>query len=207
MDPYKYFSQRRPDEEVVLLLRRHWHALLRHFLYFIAEIILPLIAFLVFIRFTNFALAKDNPVSILIILSASAYYLFIWLFFFNHWIDYYLDVWIVSNQRIINIEQKGLFSRTIAELNVERIQDVTSDVQGKLATVLDFGDVHIQTAGEEKRFIFEEVPKPRQVAAKIIELHQEAVKKAIAEGKMAPPASPEQKDSLSSQDKNEIKTF
>ena len=128
----------------------------------------------------DFTWEEGSPTAVLIVLSASSYYLFIWLFFFHHWIDYYLDVWVVTDQRIVNIEQNGLFSRTIAEVNIEKIQDVTSEAKGKLATLLKFGDVHIQTAAEEKRFIFSEVPNPREVAKTITELHRAAERRLRA---------------------------
>jgi uncharacterized integral membrane protein len=177
MDKFKYFPNKRPDEEIVLLLRRHWHAIVKYFLILLLEIILPVIVFFVSIEFTGFVWEKDSPISIAIFLSASLYYLFIWLFFFHHWVEYYLDVWVVTNQRIINIEQKALFSRTVSELNIDMIQDVTSEVKGKLATILKFGDVHIQTAAEEKRFVFEQIPNPQDVATKITELHMKSGQK------------------------------
>ena len=117
MDPYKYFPDRRPNEEIVMLLRRHWHSMLRHFLLFVVEFFLPLAALFAFFYFTDFVFEKESPVGIVIILASSAYFLFIWLFFFNHWIDYYLDVWIVTNQRILNIEQEGLLDRKSTRLN------------------------------------------------------------------------------------------
>ncbi|PIS42146.1 MAG: hypothetical protein COT24_05000 [Candidatus Kerfeldbacteria bacterium CG08_land_8_20_14_0_20_40_16] len=182
--------------------------MLRHFLLFVVEFFLPLAALFAFFYFTDFVFEKESPVGIVIILASSAYFLFIWLFFFNHWIDYYLDVWIVTNQRILNIEQEGLFSRTISELNLEMVQDATSEVKGKVATVLNFGNVYVQTAGEEKRFVFEEIPAPRQVASKIIELHQSAVKRAaVEEMKEATSKSLGEKDTISSPQKNETKTF
>jgi len=88
------------------------------------------------------------------------------------------------------------------------VQDATSEVKGKVATVLNFGNVYVQTAGEEKRFVFEEIPAPRQVASKIIELHQSAVKRAaVEEMKEATSKSLGEKDTISSPQKNETKTF
>jgi len=206
MDPYKYFPDRRPNEEVVMLLRRHWHSILRSFLLLVAEFFLPLITIFAFFSYTDFVFEKESPIGIMIILGGSAYYLFIWLFFFSHWIDYYLDVWVVTNQRILNIEQEGLFSRTISELNIEMIQDVTSEMKGKLATILNFGNVYIQTAGEQRRFIFENIPEPRQVASKIIALHQKAVKEtAVQEIKDAVAKPLVAKDTISPSQKNETK--
>jgi uncharacterized membrane protein YdbT with pleckstrin-like domain len=106
----------------------------------------------------------------LIIIGVSAYYLFVWLFFFFSFIDYYLDVWIITSERIIAIEQKGFFSRTIAEQRLYRIQDVTSDLKGILPTILNYGQVHVQTAGEVERFVFSQVPDPEGIRSVIIKL-------------------------------------
>ena len=103
----------------------------------------------------------------LVILFTSLFYLYIWLFAFASYVDYYLDVWIVTNQRIIDIEQKGLFSRVVAEQKIDRIQDVTSEIKGFFSTMLDYGNVYVQTAGEKERFVFKQVPAPYQVAKKI----------------------------------------
>jgi uncharacterized membrane protein YdbT with pleckstrin-like domain len=104
------------------------------------------------------------------VLLGSAYYLGITLFFFSQFADYYLDINIVTNQRIIDIEQEGLFSRTIAELNLTRVQDVESVVKGIFATMFNYGTVIIQTAGEERNFIFKKIPDPHSVRHHILEL-------------------------------------
>jgi len=97
----------------------------------------------------------------------SLYYLYILLFFFNAFLDYYLDVWIVTTKRIINIEQKGLFNRVIAEHELDKIQDVTGEQKGFFATIFSFGDVLVQTAGEVPMFIFRQVDNPFEVAKTI----------------------------------------
>ena len=103
----------------------------------------------------------------------SAYYLFIWLFFFHAFVDYYLDIWIVTDRRIVNIEQKGLFAREVSEQKLFRIQDVTSELKGIIPTFLNFGTVYIQTAAEEPRFVFKQIPDPGRVAQTIIKLVEE----------------------------------
>jgi uncharacterized membrane protein YdbT with pleckstrin-like domain len=96
----------------------------------------------------------------------------VWLVFFTSFIDYYLDFWIVTNDRIINVEQH-LFARTISELDLYKIQDITGESRGFLQTMFNYGHVFVQTAGEVGRFNFEEVPGPREVARKIMELAEE----------------------------------
>ena len=94
--------------------------------------------------------------------------------FFLIWIDYYFDVWIVTERRIINIEQKGLFSRVVSELELEKIQDITTDVKGVIPTFLNFGDLHVQTAAEKERFLFRDIPDPYDVKNLIMNLQKKS---------------------------------
>jgi uncharacterized membrane protein YdbT with pleckstrin-like domain len=113
-------------------------------------------------------------------LLGSIYYLTVWIVAFTAFIDYYLDFWVVTNDRIINVEQR-LFSRTISELDLFKIQDVTGQSKGFLETMFDYGNVYVQTAGATERFNFEEVPGPREVASRIIALAEEDRKYHIKE--------------------------
>lgn len=112
-----------------------------------------------------------------IVLGASFYYLFIWLFFFFSFLDYYLDVWVITSRRIIDVEQRGFFSRVIGEHGLNKIQDVASEAHGAAATFLRYGDVYVQTAGTKQRFKFHQVPDPEGVRDLIIGLIYEYKKK------------------------------
>lgn len=87
-------------------------------------------------------------------------------------IDYYLDVWIITNERIIDVQQKSFFARAISEQRLYRVQDITSEVHGFFPTIFKYGEVHIQTAGAKQRFLFHEVPRPEKVRNIIIKLSE-----------------------------------
>lgn len=176
-EEFKYLPDKRPDETIHYLLRRHWMAISRHFLLLIFEGLIPVGIFVSYQYFSGYEFVLGEVVTTLAILGASAYYLFIWLFFFHQWIDYYLDVWVVTDQRIVNVVQSGFFSRRISELNIIQVQDVTSFVKGSLATFFDYGQIYIQTAGETPRFVFEQIPHPREVAVEIVKLHDSEARK------------------------------
>ncbi len=159
-------------EHVVYVLRRHGLILVRDLLIYIILFLLP-VGFYLGIGWLFPKLLQGELSYPLLILSGSIFYLSIWLFFFTTILDYYLDAWVVSNDRVINIEQHGLFARTISELDLFKIQDVTSEVKGVFATTLNYGNVYVQTAGEKERFIFEQVPNPHDVRKKIIDLVEE----------------------------------
>lgn len=106
----------------------------------------------------------------MLILLASAFYLNIWMFALSMFTDYYLDAWIITDSRVLDIRQQGLFARTVAELELQKIQDVTSDIKGILPSIFTYGNVHIQTAGEKERFVFEQIPKPHKVRHELVDL-------------------------------------
>jgi uncharacterized membrane protein YdbT with pleckstrin-like domain len=158
-----------PSEQTKLILRRHWITLISLSFSFIIVLILP-VATIMAIQYGAPTFFDDPVKTTLLILGLSIFFLYAWLFLFQHYIDYHLDIWIVTDRRILNIEQHGLFSRTVSELRLHRVQDVTAEVRGFFHTMLDFGNVHIQTAGEKQRFVFEEIPHPNQVAKIILEM-------------------------------------
>lgn len=165
-----------PDEEMVKVIRKDLFILLKKLLMLLALIILPF-AFFSLMILTQPAVLEGQVTYPLIVLGTSAYYLFIWMFFFFSFIDYYLDVWIITSERIINIEQRGFFSRIIAEQKLFRVQDVTSEAHGVFPTILAYGDVYVQTAGTKQRFFFHEVPNPDRIRDMIIKLVERNKKK------------------------------
>ena len=112
-------------EETIFFLRRHFFILLKHILLYASLAAFPIAAVL-FLRWRESSLIEHDLSRALLYLFVFAYYLYIWLFFYRGFLDYYLDVWVVTTKRIISIEQKGLFNRVIAEQKISRLQDVTS---------------------------------------------------------------------------------
>ena len=74
------------------------------------------------------------------------------------WTDYYLDVWLITTERLIDIQQRGLFDRTISELSLNNVQDVTIEIRGIIPTLLKFGNLKVQTASEST-FTINDAPR------------------------------------------------
>lgn len=161
-----------PGEKVVLVLRRHWIDLLRILAFSAVLALVPVAVFgIIFV-------AKGDVLShpVFAPLSLSLLFSYGFLLFtltITEITDYWLDVWIVTTERIINTEQHGLFNRLVSEVRLEQVQDVTSETLGFLETFLTYGDVYIQTAGEKMRFRFKNVDNPDEVKIAIIQLSTE----------------------------------
>lgn len=157
------------DEKIEMVLRRHslvlWRSLLVVAILALAPAVLH---WLIASLFLNFL--QGSLVAPLVFLASSLYYLFMVVFFFAAFLDYWLDVWIVTNERIVSIEQAGLFSRQFTEQQLYRLQDVTSKVEGMIPTFFHYGDVLVQSAGTVQNSVFHQVPKADTVARRIIGL-------------------------------------
>jgi hypothetical protein len=90
-------------------------------------------------------------------------------------------VWIVTNERIVNIEQLGLFSRDVSELELENVQDMTVEVLGIIPTFLNYGNLYVQTAAEKERFVFRHVPNPYAIKDLVMNLQKSYEKKEASD--------------------------
>lgn len=143
------------NEHIVLLLHKHWFVVARTalgiiFMIVLLAAVLPLLPLLTDRLDPGLASAATG-------LGIAAYLMMILLFAFFSWMDYYLDMWIVTEKRIIDVDQRGLFSRKVSEIPMASVQDVTVDVHGIIQTILKFGTIRIQTAGE-REFTIDEIP-------------------------------------------------
>ncbi|OGY80031.1 MAG: hypothetical protein A3B74_05245 [Candidatus Kerfeldbacteria bacterium RIFCSPHIGHO2_02_FULL_42_14] len=169
-----HFPGQHHNERIFLVIRRHWLMFAKHVFWLLFMAALPILILLLINIFLTDFFVPDDFFTILIVCGVSTYYLFIWVFFFRDFLDFYLDVWILTDERIVSIEQLGLFHRVVSEVNLTKIQDVTSIVRGAFATFFNYGETHIQSAGSEKRFIFRQIPDPNGIARTILTLHDSA---------------------------------
>ncbi len=173
------FPGQKPDEKIILFARRHFISFLPTTSLALLMIILPLTAIFVAIYVSK--ISFTSHIVHYFMLASSAYVLFVLTFFIVSWIDYYFDVLIVTNERLVNIEQNGLFSRHISELDLLRVQNVSTSIKGIIPTVFDYGSVVVQTAGENigsassasSDFAMEGMPHPNHISQEILRLHQE----------------------------------
>lgn len=172
----KLFPGQRDDEHVIFLERQHWLMFAKEVVKLIGFNILPVLVFLFVYYVIGWDIPTEGILYIVGVFVLSLYYIGVWLAYYHAFVDYYLDLWILTDQRIIAIEQQGLFDRIIAELNILKVQDVTSEVHGHIQTIFNFGNVYIQTAAEQQRFIFLNVPHPAEVARTVIHANDAATK-------------------------------
>lgn len=155
------------DEKIIAIHRRHPVTL-----FFAAT---PLFAFFLIIIVGAIFGASKIPVgrdalSPLVLFLAVIFLHLFWIALFMMLVDYLLSAFIITNQRIIMVAQKSLFTRTISECALSKIQDTSVTIPGLLPTLLRYGSLAVRTATEQEDFIFEQIADPVAASNEIAQM-------------------------------------
>lgn len=167
------------SEHIIRVVRRHWFVLLGEIFVLGILFLMPIAAL---------ALFHAIPTAELIHFAgnqayAAFFFLFAWLFIvwmmgWNMWTDYYLDVLIITDKRIFDINQIGLFRRESSSFRIDKIQNVTVNQIGIIQTLLDFGTIKLETAGESDDFTANFIANPYEIKKFINESQDREVERS-----------------------------
>lgn len=164
-----------PDEEILLTRRRHWLPLLFQLFSLGVTTLVPL-TLLLGTEFMPYAMQLQIAGYRLFLLFLFAAWLSVlWMGMAITWTNHELDVLVVTTKRVIDVEQKGLFARDLAELRMENIQDIRVEVNGFIRSLLNYGDLSIQTAGEHAEFAVRNFHDPNGIREAIAEAHDRLI--------------------------------
>ena len=165
----KEFVTQKPDEKPVLILRKHWFVLAWPF--FKGVLMVVLAVFLLTIGKVTFYIFN------------SIYLTFLYLAWTVFWVNYliyeylnwYRDRFIITNKRVVNIDQRSLFKRRVSEIELDRIQDISHEINGVMATSFGYGTVII-SSGSGDNIELREIPEPAAIQDIIYKLVKDATK-------------------------------
>jgi len=171
------------DELMIFRVRRHWFVLTIEVLGVLLVALMPLVLYeVLLILLGSFGTDINFPIGITFMAGYSAWLIIMWMMLFNIWTNYYLDTWMLTTKRFIATDHIRLFNRSVATFRLERMQDVTVTTKGILPTLLKFGSLEIQTAGEEGNFEIRGLADPEELKAKILDAAGTASKEMYGGG-------------------------
>jgi hypothetical protein len=156
-----------PDEEVLKIVRKHWFLITIELISVVFTALIPIILFFITLQLPksiglfNVEAAQFTPEITFMITT--------WLLLctfsgFVVWTHYYLDLWVITDRRIIAIEQIHFFNRNVAIFRLERMQDIEFSVKGLIQTFFNYGTLSAQTAGQtEANFKTTGLPNPDEL--------------------------------------------
>jgi uncharacterized membrane protein YdbT with pleckstrin-like domain len=104
------------------------------------------------------------------------------IIFLIGWYVFRRNILVFTNLHLIEVEQYGLFNRSVSQVSFTRVQDVTGTRTGFFATIFNYGDVEVQSAGEEQQFIFHYAHDPEAVANAALLTHEQFMRDQAASG-------------------------
>lgn len=151
-------------EQIVKVVWDHWFVLLGRIFMLIFAVAIPVVGvfLLNIIPLEKFILLEGSNGA------ASTFFLIVWLIIvwimgWNIWTGYFLNVLLITDIRIFDIEQKGFFRRKSSSFRIDHIQNVSVSQIGILQTLLNFGTVHFETAGENINLIASYIARPYDI--------------------------------------------
>lgn len=168
------FPGQSENEHVYLVIREHW-------VYLFSRLLIWLLFAAALVAFDHYMpiylpQAGVAPYSYFVSLFKDLFIIFMCLGVFMTWTMYHLNTQVVTDQRIVDISHETIFSHTISELSVSKIEDVTAQTNGLIGNMFSFGNVYVQTAGREERFTFKNVPYPDKLERLILNIYDARMK-------------------------------
>ena len=167
---HKIFPSQMDQEEILLVVREHWFLLLFKFIVWL----MFLVALELFQYYGNISLPGlfTGDFGMVTNLFMEVYKIFLLLSLFLIWLFHYLNIQVITNVRVVESSQTGLFDHIVSELHIDKIEDVSSKTTGVFGTIFDYGTVTVQTAGTLEKFEFDNVPNPGQIEKIILDLYE-----------------------------------
>lgn len=169
------------DETIIIYVRKHWLLFALQIFPLIITAVLPIIFPAILDIFLPQSLERFESAGWALY---CMWLMVVWVWGFVLWTEYYLDVWVVTDKKIIGAEQYSLFHRNVATLEIEKIQDLSVEVSGLIQTIFRFGTLRVQTAGELRKFELTWAYRPEEAKEIILHtqemLREENIKKQSA---------------------------
>ena len=146
----------RPGEKILLVIKRPWVIYVLLLLFFLIWVGISIILFSVL----GFDLIWN--------LTNIIFWLFFSIFLYIEWLNHELDMYVVSDNRVIWIDQISFLNRTVSECNLWQVQEVNSKTSGLLANILNYWTLSIQTAWNKTTLRMKFAPDSMQAARKIL---------------------------------------
>lgn len=163
----------KPYEKIIFIRRRHPITFAPYIFFFLLLLVAPFGLNLLISGSSLIQYFQSQIGFVVSVFGISIYYLSCFLFFYTNFVTFHLDMWIVTNDRLLDMAQKSLFHRTVSEVDLYQIQDASSEVHGLFPSIFNYGNIILQTAGPVPKFVFRSVANPNDLREKILHLAAE----------------------------------
>ncbi|MCL4360404.1 PH domain-containing protein [Patescibacteria group bacterium] len=159
-----HFETQEAQETVVLFLRQHVVVNIPWILIALLLLIAPVILLPVLFRFVHLPIVLPGG---FVLIGTMFWYLAAFGFILASFLHWFFNIYIVTDERIVDIDFYYLLFKRFSEAELTKIQDISFTTGGIAATVFNYGNILVETAGELPNIEFEAVPQPEKIVATI----------------------------------------
>lgn len=152
----RYFKDQLEDEDVLFMFRKHPVVMRKGLIYSSIALLLGVLPSLVKPEYWVLGAGLVGG----IILAA--------IVMMPYWITWYYSVFIVTDQRFVQLNQKGLWNKSVVDIALPQIQMVNYEVKGLEQTMLGFGTVMMQTFVGD--LVIHEIHHPEKIQKQMLQL-------------------------------------
>jgi len=155
------FQTQKDEESIILFLRSH---ILTNLSWITISFVLIVLPVIILTFLSNFGLdflstpAANRFTAVFVLF----YYLLVFSFVFVNFLHWFYNVFIVTSERVVDIDYSDVVVHNIAVTDLSHIEDVNYTQSGFIPTFFHYGNLFVQTAGNERNFEAFSVPKPRE---------------------------------------------
>ncbi len=129
-----------PNEELFMVIRKHW--------IFLVQISIFLVI-LVLICWATFFIGNFSGIPMIFTITTIIGFAMIGLqYIFVQWVNYELDLLIITSRRIISYDQIKFLSRKMSQTTIDLVQEVNASTSGILGNLFHYGTLVIRTASD-----------------------------------------------------------
>jgi hypothetical protein len=161
---YRNFPGQRERETIVFILKKHWSFIL-------PELIKGSIPLLLGLVLPAFPVVSGYVFDTLVF---SLLYI-AWMVFWASYIVYAYRNWqndrlIVTDQRIIEIDQQGAFSKRVSEIDLDKVTEIHHQIDGLIHTMFNVGTLYIHAGSHQAGIVTEGIPDPADAQESMLRL-------------------------------------
>lgn len=167
------FETQEDGELIVLFLRQH---IIVNLPWVVSAILLALIPpIFVPLLISATGITLTIPFSYMLV-GTLFWYLALFGFVLAKFLGWFFNIYIVTNERVIDIDFFYLLYKKFSQAELNKIQDISYSSGGIIATMFNYGNVIVETAGESPNLEFDRVPYPDKVVETIRNLAENGEK-------------------------------
>lgn len=165
MEEYSFAGQKK-DEKVVLITKQHPWVMTKPFLWVVLILTITILAIKMALTYSDTMMITYiiATIGLLEMLNVGGKNYYIWQ----------NSLFVLTNERIIIVDQNGWFNRNVSEANLENILFINHNIKGFIRSMMNFGDLNIRASGvAEDELIFYDVSDPYNIQQEIVKSQSE----------------------------------